>query len=98
MSEKELKAKIRLDGYTTEYLALEREKERYYKAHIEDMSRTTIVTLYLMQERIDTVIKQIINTVDRLNRWGIDFDNEVATLVYNYYEPSIRRGLSDLLV
>ena len=88
---------IRLNQYTTEYLSLEMEKEKYYREHINDMSRTTIVTLYQMQAYIDTVIKKICMLVDRINRLGLDYDNECATLVYNYYAPSIRRGLSDLL-
>lgn len=97
MSEREMKMIIRLGQYTTEYLALEREKEKYYRSHIEDMSRTTIKTLYLMQARIDTLIKQIVQLVGRLNRNQIDFDNEVANLVFDYYAPAIRRGLSDLI-
>ena len=88
---------IRLNQYTTEYLSLEMEKEKYYREHLNDMSRTTIVTLYQMQAYIDTVIKKICMLVDRINRLGLDYDNECATLVYNYYAPSIRRGLSDLL-
>lgn len=88
---------IRLGQYTTEYLSLEMEKEKYYREHINDMSRTTIVTLYQMQAYIDSVIKRICILVGRLIREDIEFDNEVATLVYNYYSPSIRRGLSDLL-
>ena len=88
---------IHLGQLTTEYCSLERDKEAYYISHIKDMSRTTIVTLYLKQAYIDSVIKKIIITVDRLNRAEVDFDNECATLVYNYYAPSLRRGLSDLL-
>ena len=88
---------IRLGQYTTEYLSLEMEKEKYYREHLNDMSRTTIVTLYQMQAYIDSVIKRICILVGRLIREDIEFDNEVATLVYNYYAPSIRRGLSDLL-
>ena len=88
---------VRLNQYTTEYLSLEKEKEIYYKEHIEDMSRTTIVTLYQMQVYIDCVIKKICNLVDRCITQGIDFNNECATLVHNYYSPSIKRGLSDLL-
>lgn len=92
-----LKMLVRLNQYTTEYLTLEKEKETYYKEHINDMSRTTIVTLYLMQAHIDTVIRQICILVGRLMRNDIEFDNECAVLVYNYYAPAIRRGLSDLL-
>lgn len=92
-----MKLLIRLGQYTTEYLSLEMEKEKYYREHINDMSRTTIVTLYQMQAYIDSVIRRIVILVGRLIKDDIDFDNEVATLVYNYYSPSIRRGLSDLL-
>ena len=98
MTEKKaMELQIRLGQYTTEYLSLEREKEEYYREHINDMSRTTIKTLYLQQAYIDTVIKKICKLVGRLHLADVDFDNEVATLVYNYYEPSIRRGLSDLI-
>lgn len=96
-NEREMKMLINLGQYTTEYLALEREKEKYYLSNTKDMSRTTIVTLYLMQSNIDVVIKKIMSLVDRLIRNGVEFDNEVATLVYDYYAPSIKRGLSDLL-
>lgn len=96
-TKRELKVKVRLGQLTTEYMSLEREKETYYREHINDMSRTTIVTLYLMQAHIDTVIKQICTRVGQctINDW--DIDNECATLVYNYYSPRIKRGLSDLI-
>lgn len=96
-SEREIKMLVRLEKYTTEYMSLEREKELYYLKHTRDISRTAIVTLYLMQEHIDTLIKQICTLVGRLDRNGIDYDNEVATYVYNTYAPSMKRGLSDLL-
>ena len=98
MTERELKDKVRLDSVVKEYLALEKEKEDYYKTKLEekDLSRTTINTLYLMQEYIDTVTRKIITLVDRMKRNDMDIDNEVAILVYDYYEPQIRRGLSDL--
>lgn len=95
--ERKMSMLIRLGQYTTEYLSLEMEKEKYYREHFNDMSRTTIVTLYQMQAYIDSVIKRICTLVGRLIKDDIDYDNEVATLVYNYYAPSIRRGLSDLL-
>ena len=96
--ERELREKVRLDSVVKEYLALEKEKEEYYlaKANSKDLSRTTIQTLYLMQEYLDTVTKKIITIVDRMRREDIEVENEVAILVYNYYEPQIRRGLSDL--
>ena len=95
--ERKLEMLVRLNQYTTEYLSLEMEKEKYYREHSNDMSRTTIVTLYQMQAYIDCVIKKICTLVGRLIKDEIDFDNECATLVYNYYAPSIKRGLSDLL-
>ena len=97
-TERELREKVRLDSVVKEYLALEKEKEEFYanKLREKDLSRTTIQTLYLMQEYIDTVTKRIITIVDRMRRNDIDVDNEVAILVYDYYEPQIRRGLSDL--
>lgn len=95
--EPELKMVIRLNQYTTEYKALEKEKEEFYKSHINDMSRTTIQTLYLQQQYIDSIIKRIVMLVDNLIANEIDFDNECATLVYNYYMPYIRRGFDILL-
>ena len=97
-TEKELRDKVRLDSVVKEYLTLEKEKEDYYKAKLEekDLSRTTIITLYLMQENIDTLTKRIITLMDRMIRNDIEVDNEVALLVYDYYEPQIKRGLSDL--
>ena len=98
MSEaRELKMLIRLNQYTTEYLSLEMEKEKYYREHAHDMSRTTIVTLYQMQAYIDCVIRKICILVGRLMKEDIDFDNECAVLVYDYYNPSIKRGISDLI-
>lgn len=96
MTTREMKMLIKLGECTAEYLALEREKEIYYVSHVKDLDRTTIITLYLMQKHIDGMIKKIIRLVDRLDRNGIDFDNEVATMVYNHYEPLIRRGLLEL--
>ena len=97
MTEREMKLILRLGEYTAEYLALEREKEIYYLEHTKDMSRTTIVTLYLRQVYIDTLIKKIVRLVDRLRKDDVEFDNEVAILVYDYYAPAMKRGLSDLL-
>lgn len=95
--ERQRKMVIRLEQYTTELKSLEVQKENYYKGHIKDMSRTTIVTLYQMQVYIDGVIKKICNLVDKLAREDVDHDNELAVEVYNYYAPQIRRGLSNLL-
>lgn len=96
-NERELKLLTKLEKYTTEYVSLEREKEIYYTKNVRNISRTVIVTLYLKQCYIDTVIKQICSLVGRLNYRGIDFDNEVATYIYNTYASGIKRGLSDLL-
>ena len=94
---RQMEMQIRLNRYTTEYLTLEREKEAYYVAHVRDISRTAIVTMYLMQSNIDCLIKQICTLTGRLIRDDVDIDNEVAIELYNYYEPRIKRGLSDLL-
>lgn len=96
-NERELKMVVRLNQLTTEYKALEQDKEKFYKRHVDDMSRTTIQTLYLMQVRIDQLIKSIVRLVEHLNNEDIDFENECAILVHDYYAPYIRRGLSDLL-
>ena len=93
---REMKMVARLYKYTTEYRALEVEKETYYRKNIRNIDRTTIHTLYLMQEHVDTLVKQICMLVDRLNRNQIDFDNEVAEYVYNTYASSIRRGFFDI--
>lgn len=96
-AKKQVDLQIKLRQYTTEYLAMEREKEAYYVRNVRDRSRTVIVTLYLMQENIDSIIKKICTTVNKMVREDIDIDNEVALQIYSEYEPAIRRGLSDLL-
>ena len=96
-NEREIKMLVRLEKYTTEYMSLEREKEIYYTKNVRNISRTVIVTLYLKQCYIDTLIKQICTLVARLDRNGIDYDNEVATHVYNEYGSLIKRGLFELL-
>lgn len=95
--QKAMELKIHLGQLTTEYCCLEREKEEYYISHIRDISRTAIVTLYLKQAYIDTLIKRIVSVVSRLVRADVYVDNECAIEVYNYHAPRIRRGLSDLL-
>lgn len=94
--ERNMKMVVRLNQYTTEYLSLEKQKEEFYKNHYCDTSREVIQSLYLQQCYIDTVVKNIIKTVRYLNEEQVDFDNETATVIYNYYEPLIKRGLSDL--
>lgn len=93
---REMKLVARLHNYTTEFVAMETEKETYYRKNIRNIDRTTINTLHLMQCHVDTLIKQICMLVRRLNREGIDFDNEVATYVFNTYESTIRRGFFDI--
>ena len=88
---------LRLSQLTIEYKALEEEKERYYKKNISNVERSVIQSLYLQQVYIDSRIKQICKLVDSLNALQIDFDNELATQVYNYYMPQIKRGLSKLI-
>ena len=97
MTTRELNMLVRLNKYTTEYCALEREKEAYYVRNARSVSRVAIVTLYLMQSNVDTLIKQICSLVGRLMREDIDIDNEVAIQVYNCYASSIKRGISNLL-
>lgn len=97
MTKKDMELLVRLNKYTTEYCALEREKEAYYIANVRDISRSVIQSLYLQQAYIDTKIKQIICIVRRLNRNQVDFDNEIATMLFNQYDSNIRRGLSPLL-
>ena len=90
---KEQEMLARLDTYTTEYLAMEQLKAQYYRDHINDRSRTAILTLYHQQIRIDTLVKQICLLVDRLMDKDIDFTNETAVMVYNYFSPQIKIGL-----
>lgn len=97
MTKKDMELLVRLNKYTTEYCALEREKESYYIANVRDISRSAIQSLYLQQAYIDSKIKQIICIVQRLNRHQVDFDNEIATMLFNQYEPYIRRGCSPLI-
>lgn len=96
-NEREIKMLARLNKYTTEYMSLEREKETYYRQNLRNITRTNIITLYMMQNYIDVVIKQICMLVARLDRNGIDYDNEVATYVYSEYGSLIKRGLFELL-
>ena len=88
-----------LNSLTTEWKSLENEKERYYRSHLRnnDIGSTTIQTLYLMQERIDSLVVRIVKTVDWFYRNDEDFDNEVATYLYNENSSSIHRGLSNLI-
>lgn len=95
--EKELELVVKLNRLTTEYLSQERDKELYYINHVREIDRTVIVTLYLKQCHIDTIIKRIVSLVNRLIRKEVEFDNEVAIELHKYYDSRIKRGLSDLL-
>ena len=95
---REIKTMVKLNSITTEYLRLEKEKREYAleKAKSDTLDKTAVETLYLMQERLNTLTKQIVLLVDRCIDNDYDMDNERATVVYNYYKPLIRRGLFNL--
>ena len=94
---RELKTLRKLDTTTIEYMACEREKEELIMkmAFNRDFSRTSVVTLHLMQEHIDTLVKRIVILVGRCHRNQYDYDNEVATMLYDKIEPKMRRGFQD---
>ena len=96
-NERELGMLVRLDQYTAEYLTLERQKEQYFKDHSSTPTREVILTLHLQQEYIDTVIRRICMLVRRCHFNEIDFDNEVATMVYDKYDSNYRKGFLDLI-
>ena len=101
MTEKRILAKKqRLDGLTKEYCKLEEEKRQYYTQKLADgdLSSHTIQSLYLQQMVIDHHVKMIVKTVDWFYRNDAEFDNECATLVYNYYAPMMHNGLNCLTV
>ena len=89
-----------LNNLTTEWSSLEKEKGAYYrnKGLENDLSSTTIQTLYLMQERIDSLVIQIVKKVDWFHRNDEDFDNEVACQIYDLYAEQIHRGLTSLVI
>ena len=87
---------VMLQQTTTEYVALEEEKERYYRQNIGKADRVVIHSLYLRQIYLDSLIRKIYKMVDALISLEIDFDNEVATQIYNHYNPQIKRGLTTL--
>lgn len=93
------KQEVRLNKYTAEWSALENEKRHYYrKKWLEnDLESSTIQTLYLMQDRIDYLVLQIVKKVDWFIHNDEDFDNEVARIVYNQYASGLHRGLTCLL-
>ena len=91
--------KVLLRVYTNEWSTLENEKRDYYrKKSIEgDLESTTIQTLYLMQDRIDHLVFQIVKFVDWFISKDEDFDNEVACQIYDKYSSGIHRGLTSLI-
>lgn len=91
--EKSLELVVRLNKYTVEYCSLEREKEITFRRYFyqNNYSRTAITTLYLRQSYIDTLIKKIVMLVRRLYRNEVDFENEVATMLFNEYDSQLRR-------
>ena len=93
------KQEVRLNKFTTEWSALEKEKRHYYrKKWLEnDLESSTIQTLYMMQDRIDYLVLQIVKKVDWFIRNGEYFDNEIAIQVYNQYASGLHRGLTCLL-
>ena len=94
--ERNMKMVVRLNQYTTEYVSLAKQKEDFCKSHYHDITREAIHSLYLQQSYIDSVVRNIVKTVRYLIEEQVDFDNEVATIIFNYYDPLIKRGLSDL--
>ena len=88
---------IRLEQYTTEYVSLEHKKEEYFRNHSNKPLREVIVSLYLQQEYIDTLIRKICKLVRRLYSNDITFDNEIAKMVFDMYDKEMKRGLSSLI-
>lgn len=94
-----VKQRNRLDNYCTEWCALENEKQQYFRrAYLnKDFSSGTIQTLYMMQDRIDYLVFQIVKKVDWFHNTDNDFDNEVATYIYNEYASGLHRGITVLM-
>ena len=93
------KNEVLLKTYTTEWCSLEIEKRTYYrqKGMENDLSSTTIQTLYIIQERIDFLVSQIVKKVDWFRRNDEDFDNEIACQVYDQYAEQLHRGITSLI-
>ena len=89
---------VRLNQYTTEYMALEEEKERYYRQNVGKADRVVIETLYLRQYYIDGLIKRICKLVDILKDSKVEFDNECAKQLFDHYAPKLKRGFKVLLL
>ena len=93
------KQEVRLRNYTSEWTSLENEKRSYYREQWlnGDLDTVTIQTLYLMQDRIDYLVLQIVKKVDWFIRNDEDFDNDVAHMIYDKYASGLHRGLTSLL-
>ena len=93
------KQEVRLNKFTTEWSALEKEKRHYYRQKWleNDLESSTIQTLYMMQDRIDLLVFQIVKKVDWFIRNDEDFDNEVASMIYDKYASGLHRGLTSLM-
>lgn len=89
---KKLELTTKLDNLVSEYCACENEKRAYYTAHLRDKSRTTIRTLYLKQEYIDTLLKRIVMIVERLMAKDVEITNELAIMIFDEYEKQIVAG------
>lgn len=99
MRDRALKKLVHLDTLCTEWSSLEKIKERFYRQrlHHRDIGTGTIQTLYLMQVRIDYLVRQIVRDVEWFIHNDMNIDNEVAMNVFNTYGFSIRHGLSTLI-
>ena len=77
---------VKLNQLTTCYKALEEAKERHYKNNISTITKDVINSLYIQQCHNDDLVKKICKLVDVLIALDIDFNNELATLIYNHYK------------
>lgn len=93
------KQEVRLNNYTSEWSSLEKEKRNYYREQwlANNLETGTIQTLYMMQDRIDYLVLQIVKKVDWFRRNDEDFDNEIAIQVYDKYASGLHRGLTSLM-
>ena len=97
--ERELKVRVRLDNFVSEYVALEKDKEEKIKSmfYDRDYSSGAVQTLYYLQDRIDYLIMRIISASDRLISNDLEIGNEIAVAVYNEHSSSMHRGISVLM-
>lgn len=93
------KQEVRLNRFVTEWCSLENEKRDFYRKKMleNDLETSTIQTLYMMQDRIDWLVFQIVKKVDWFIHNNEDFDNEVAHMIYDKYASGLHRGLTSLL-